>query len=127
MRSTLDADSRTGRTPDVPLDAVGYAGVLRELLPIALWREDAEGRIVEWSLAAQDLLGHRSADVLGRPASELLVPEGNRELADQLTRRVHAGRRWWAPSRCATAAGTRSRWRCGSSRPPTRRDAPERC
>ncbi|MGW3400957.1 SpoIIE family protein phosphatase [Streptomyces zhihengii] len=91
MRSILDADSRTGRTPDVPLDAVGYAGVLRELLPIALWREDAEGRIVEWSLAAQDLLGHRSADVLGRPASELLVPEGNRELADQLTRRVHAG------------------------------------
>lgn len=87
----MDADSRTDRTPEQPLDAVGYAGVLRELLPIALWREDADGRIAEWSLAARDLLGHRSDEVLGRSASELLVPEGNRELADQLTLRVHAG------------------------------------
>ncbi|MFF8190528.1 SpoIIE family protein phosphatase [Streptomyces bobili] len=65
--------------------------MLRELLPIALWREDADGRIAEWSLAAQDLLGYRPEDVLDRPASALLVPEGNAELADQLTRRVHAG------------------------------------
>lgn len=80
-----------GRSPDQPVTAVGYAGVLRELLPIALWREDADGRVVEWSLAAQDLLGHRPQDVLDRPASALLVPEGNRELADQLTRRVQGG------------------------------------
>ncbi|WP_234360258.1 SpoIIE family protein phosphatase [Streptomyces sp. DSM 15324] len=73
------------------MEAVGYAGVLRELLPIALWREDADGRIVEWSLAAQDLLGYRAEDVLDRPASALLVPEGNRELADELTYRVHSG------------------------------------
>jgi PAS domain S-box-containing protein len=65
--------------------------VLRELLPIALWREDADGRVVEWSLAAQDLLGHRPEDILDRPASALLVPEGNGPLADQLTRRVRAG------------------------------------
>ncbi|GGT59984.1 SpoIIE family protein phosphatase [Streptomyces purpureus] len=71
--------------------AVGYAGVLRELLPIALWREDTHGRVVEWSLAAQDLLGYRPEDVIGRPATPLLVPEANRELAGQLTRRVQAG------------------------------------
>ncbi len=65
--------------------------MLRELLPIALWREDAEGRIVEWSLAAQDLLGHRPEHVLGLPATPLLVPDANRELADRLTRRVQAG------------------------------------
>ncbi|MFJ1807001.1 MULTISPECIES: SpoIIE family protein phosphatase [unclassified Streptomyces] len=65
--------------------------MLRELLPIALWREDADGRIVEWSLAAQDLLGYRPQDVLERAASALLVPEGNRELADQLTCRVQGG------------------------------------
>ncbi|MFE0736982.1 SpoIIE family protein phosphatase [Streptomyces sp. NPDC058855] len=65
--------------------------MLRELLPIALWREDAEGRIVEWSLAAQDLLGHRPEHVLGRLATPLLVPDANRELADRLTRRVQAG------------------------------------
>ncbi|GGS99325.1 hypothetical protein GCM10010222_46330 [Streptomyces tanashiensis] len=65
--------------------------MLRELLPIALWREDAEGRIVEWSLAAQDLLGHRPEHVLGRLAAPLLVPDANRELAERLTDRVQAG------------------------------------
>lgn len=65
--------------------------MLRELLPIALWREDAEGRIVEWSLAAQELLGHRPEHVLGLPAAPLLVPDANRELAEGLTRRVQAG------------------------------------
>ncbi|WP_416981835.1 SpoIIE family protein phosphatase [Streptomyces sp. T028] len=87
----MDAPQTAGQVPEKPLGAVGYAGVLRELLPIALWREDADGRIVEWSLAAQDLLGYEEADVLDRPASALLVPEGNRELADQLTDRVHSG------------------------------------
>ncbi len=79
------------RVPQPPRAAVGDAGVLRELLPIALWREDAEGRIVEWSLAAQDLLGHRPEHVLGRLATPLLVPDANRELADRLTHRVQAG------------------------------------
>ncbi|MFE7649013.1 SpoIIE family protein phosphatase [Streptomyces phaeoluteigriseus] len=87
----MDAHQTAGPVPEQPPTAVGYAGVLRELLPIALWREDADGRVTEWSLAAQDLLGYRPGDVLDRPASALLVPEGNGELADQLTRRVHAG------------------------------------
>lgn len=87
----MDTYQSTSEVPDQPAAAVGYAGVLRELLPIALWREDADGRIVEWSLAAQDLLGHRPEDILGRPGASVLVPEANRELADQLTRRVQAG------------------------------------
>lgn len=87
----MNAPHRARQVPEEPLGAVGYAGVLRELLPIALWREDADGRIVEWSLAAQDLLGFQPQDVLDRPASALLVPDGNRELADQLTRRVQGG------------------------------------
>jgi len=65
--------------------------VLNDLLPVALWREDSRGRIVEWSLAAQDLLGYRPEDVLGRPATPLLVPDANYELAEQLTRQVQAG------------------------------------
>ncbi|MFJ6719102.1 SpoIIE family protein phosphatase [Streptomyces sp. NPDC091259] len=81
----------TSEVPDQPPGVVGYAGVLRELLPIALWREDADGRVVEWSLAARDLLGHRPEDILGRPGSDLLVPDANRELAEDLTRRVQAG------------------------------------
>ncbi|MBT2481112.1 SpoIIE family protein phosphatase [Streptomyces sp. ISL-94] len=87
----MDTYQSTSEVPDPPVAAVGYAGVLRELLPIALWREDADGRVVEWSLAAQDLLGHRPEDILGRPGTAVLVPEANRELADQLTRRVQAG------------------------------------
>ncbi|MET9514800.1 SpoIIE family protein phosphatase [Streptomyces sp. NPDC002994] len=87
----MDTHQSAGEVPAQPPAVVGYAGVLRELLPIALWREDADGRIVEWSLAARDLLGHQPEDVIGRPATPLLVPDGNRELADQLTRRVQGG------------------------------------
>ncbi|WP_418961021.1 SpoIIE family protein phosphatase [Streptomyces tritici] len=87
----MDTHQSTSEVRQQPPAAVGYAGVLNELLPIALWREDAEGRVVEWSLAAQDLLGHRPEDVLGRPASAMLVPDNNQALADQLTRRVQAG------------------------------------
>ncbi|WP_329114037.1 SpoIIE family protein phosphatase [Streptomyces sp. NBC_01353] len=87
----MDTFQSPSETPERPPAAIGYAGVLRELLPIALWREDSDGCVVEWSLAAQDLLGHRPEDVLGRPASPILVPDANRELADQLTRRVQAG------------------------------------
>ncbi|MFG2981616.1 SpoIIE family protein phosphatase [Streptomyces sp. NPDC048258] len=87
----MDTYQSTSEVPDPPAAAVGYAGVLRELLPIALWREDADGRVVEWSLAAQDLLGYRPEDILGRLGSDVLVPDANRELADQLTRRVQAG------------------------------------
>ncbi|MFJ2746758.1 SpoIIE family protein phosphatase [Streptomyces sp. NPDC087297] len=87
----MDTYQSTSEVPDQPVAAVGYAGVLRELLPIALWREDADGRIVEWSLAAQDLLGHRPEDIIGLPGAAVLVPEANRELADQLTRRVQSG------------------------------------
>ncbi|MGW2585470.1 SpoIIE family protein phosphatase [Streptomyces virginiae] len=87
----MDTYQATSEVPDPPAAAVGYAGVLSELLPIALWREDADGRIVEWSLAAQDLLGHRPEDIIGLPGSAVLVPEANRDLADQLTRRVQSG------------------------------------
>ncbi|MFG2978986.1 SpoIIE family protein phosphatase [Streptomyces sp. NPDC048331] len=87
----MDTYQATSEVPDPPPAAVGYAGVLSELLPIALWREDADGHIVEWSLAAQDLLGHRPEDIIGLPGSAMLVPEANRELAEQLTRRVQSG------------------------------------
>ncbi|MER6213494.1 SpoIIE family protein phosphatase [Streptomyces sp. NPDC001674] len=87
----MDTYQSASRVPDPPEAAVGYAGVLRELLPIALWREDAEGRVVEWSLAAQELLGHRPQDIIGRPGTAVLVPDTNRDLAEELTRRVQAG------------------------------------
>ncbi|MGW5422810.1 SpoIIE family protein phosphatase [Streptomyces sp. NPDC003943] len=87
----MDTHQSPSRVPRPPRAAVGYAGVLNDLLPVALWREDADGRIVEWSLAAQDLLGYRPEDVLGRSATPLLVPVANIELAGRLTERVQAG------------------------------------
>ncbi|MFI9062787.1 SpoIIE family protein phosphatase [Streptomyces sp. NPDC053429] len=87
----MDTYRLTSEVPDQPPGVVGYAGVLRELLPIALWREDADGRVVQWSLAAQDLLGHRPEEIIGRPGTAVLVPDANRELAEDLTRRVQAG------------------------------------
>ncbi|MGW1495835.1 SpoIIE family protein phosphatase [Streptomyces sp. NPDC002402] len=87
----MDTHQSTSDVPDHPLSAVGYAGVLRDLLPIALWRADAQGRVVEWSLAARELLGYAPEQVLGRYGIAMLVPEPNRELADQLTQKVMAG------------------------------------
>ncbi|MFD5571080.1 PAS domain S-box protein [Streptomyces cadmiisoli] len=77
--------------PDQPLRTVGSSGALHDLLPIALWRENEEGRVLEWSPAAEDLLGHRPEAVLGRPARDVLVPEGDRALAEAPARRVQAG------------------------------------
>lgn len=87
----LDTHESTSDLPDQPLSAVGYAGVLRDLLPIALWRADADGRLVEWSLAAQDLLGYPPEELLGRHGVPILVPEPDWELADHLIRKVRAG------------------------------------
>ncbi|WP_031479824.1 SpoIIE family protein phosphatase [Streptomyces bicolor] len=78
-------------TPDRHTSAVGHAGVFQDLLPLALWVADAEGRLVQWSLAAQDLLGHTPEQVVGQDAEQVLVPEENRELADRLTRTVRSG------------------------------------
>ncbi|MFG3509376.1 SpoIIE family protein phosphatase [Streptomyces sp. NPDC047821] len=87
----MDTHESTSGAPDQPLTAVGYAGVLRDLLPIALWRTDAEGRLVEWSLAARDLLGHPPEEIIGRHAKPALVPEGNWDLAERLADRVRGG------------------------------------
>ncbi|MEV3987523.1 SpoIIE family protein phosphatase [Streptomyces sp. NPDC049837] len=87
----MDTHESTSGAPDQPLTAVGYAGVLRDLLPIALWRADADGHIAEWSLAAQDLLGWPPEEIIGRHAKPMLVPEPNWELAERLAARVLAG------------------------------------
>ncbi|MDO0917351.1 SpoIIE family protein phosphatase [Streptomyces sp. DT2A-34] len=85
------APDAIGETPDRRTSAVGHPGVFQDLLPLALWVTDADGRLVQWSLAAQDLLGHTPEQVLGREADHVLVPEENQELADRLTRTVRAG------------------------------------
>ena len=46
--------------------------------PVAILAMDAGGRLVEFNPAAEELSGYRRDDVLGRPVSELLVPERDR-------------------------------------------------
>lgn len=84
------AHDATGETPGVS-SAVGHPGVFQDLLPLALWVVDADGRLVRWSLAARELLGHTPEEMVGQEANRVLVPEGNRELADRLTRTVRSG------------------------------------
>ncbi|MFB6644165.1 SpoIIE family protein phosphatase [Streptomyces chartreusis] len=71
--------------------AAGHAGVFEDLLPLALWVVDGDGRLVQWSLAAQDLLGHTPEQMVGQDAKRVLVPEKNHELADRLARSVRTG------------------------------------
>ncbi|WP_236246048.1 SpoIIE family protein phosphatase [Streptomyces sp. CC210A] len=74
-----------------PGPAAGRASVLRELLPIALWRTDADGRVVEWSPAAGAVLGHPPDSVLGREVLSRLITGTDRPLAERLARRALAG------------------------------------
>src|SRR5579859_7916129 len=46
--------------------------------PVAVLAMDTDGRLVEFNPAAEKLSGYRRQDVLGRPVSELLVPERDR-------------------------------------------------
>ncbi|CAM5233109.1 SpoIIE family protein phosphatase [Streptomyces chartreusis] len=71
--------------------AAGHAGVFEDLLPLALWVVDGDGRLAQWSLAAQDLLGHTPDQMVGQDAKRVLVPEKNHELADRLARSVRTG------------------------------------
>ncbi|MFI6009938.1 SpoIIE family protein phosphatase [Streptomyces sp. NPDC051243] len=85
------AHDAIGETPGRPVSAAGHAGVFQDLLPLALWVVDADGRLVQWSLAAQDLLGHTPEQMVGQEARRVLVPEENLELADRLGRTVRKG------------------------------------
>ncbi|MET9969862.1 PAS domain-containing protein, partial [Streptomyces sp. NPDC006356] len=67
------AHEAIGETPDRGTYAVGHAGVFQDLLPLALWVVDAEGRLVQWSPAAQDLLGHTPEEMVGRDVRSVLV------------------------------------------------------
>ncbi|UXY32318.1 SpoIIE family protein phosphatase [Streptomyces sp. HUAS TT20] len=70
---------------------VGHPGVFRDLLPMAVWANDQDGRVWQWALAAENLLGWQAKDMLGQDGFPLLVPEPNRELARELVARTRAG------------------------------------
>ena len=53
---------------------------------------DGEGLIVEFNPAAEQILGHRSADVIGQPLADLIIPERLRDAHSQgLDRHLASG------------------------------------
>ncbi|MGW6402531.1 SpoIIE family protein phosphatase [Streptomyces sp. NPDC055134] len=62
-----------------------------DIAPAALMIVDSRGKISHWSCAAQELLGYASSEVLGRPATFLLVHEaGPLALPSGLRQAVHS-------------------------------------
>jgi PAS domain S-box-containing protein len=57
----------------------------------ALISTDADGRIVEFNPSAETIFGRRRAEVVGRPVSEVIVPERHRAAHEAGLRRMQAG------------------------------------
>ncbi|MEU7061519.1 SpoIIE family protein phosphatase [Streptomyces sp. NPDC046197] len=71
--------------------AIGHPGVFQDLVPMAVWAADHDGRLWQWALGAEDLLGWRPEEALGQDVIPLLVPQCNQVLAKELMDRAHAG------------------------------------
>lgn len=67
--------------------AGGWLGVL----PVALVATGADGRIVRWDPVAQELLGYRAPEVVGRHVVELMHPGADRSLGRSLWEAAAAG------------------------------------
>ncbi|MBA4863633.1 SpoIIE family protein phosphatase [Streptomyces sp. PSKA54] len=67
------------------------AGAWWDVLPVAVLVLDGGGRIVQWAMAAGDLLGYTPEEVLGRDSTDFVLPEG-RAAARSLREAVAAGR-----------------------------------
>ncbi|MFB7358986.1 SpoIIE family protein phosphatase [Streptomyces gardneri] len=69
-------------------DAGGWLGAL----PVAVVATGADGAIVRWDHAAEDLLGYTPHEVLGRHISDLLHPGADRSLGRSLWEGAATGR-----------------------------------
>ena len=70
---------------------VGQAAAWWDVLPVALVVCDSNGRIVQWAMAAETLLGYRADEVLGRSVTDFLLPEDGHSAPD-LAETVASGR-----------------------------------
>ncbi|TVZ84888.1 PAS domain S-box-containing protein [Streptomyces sp. BK340] len=58
--------------------AVGHAAAWWDVLPVALVICDGDGRILQWAMAAEALLGYRADEVLSRSVTDFLLSEDRR-------------------------------------------------
>ncbi|MFF0433816.1 SpoIIE family protein phosphatase [Streptomyces sp. NPDC004327] len=75
-------------TTSAARDAGGWLGAL----PVAVVATSAEGTIVRWDRAAEDLLGYTPHEVLGRHIADLLHPDADRGLGRSLWEGAATGR-----------------------------------
>src|SRR5438445_4254333 len=85
-------DSSTGGLPDGIASGAGSlsgaeTGSLLDLIHIATFVIDTEGRIAVWSPAAAELTGHPIEQMLGENVAELF-PDESRSRAEELFRRA---------------------------------------
>ncbi|GHG53787.1 SpoIIE family protein phosphatase [Streptomyces griseocarneus] len=68
---------------------------------------DHRGRVVGWGPRAEALLGHRAADVMGRPALDALVAPGDRDLVAQAAEACRRTAGWFGVVPVVHRDGTR--------------------
>jgi PAS domain S-box-containing protein len=68
----------------VPWTLADLAEIERHLSDAAVIVTDLEGTVTHWSGGAERLYGYVAEETVGRPASDLLVEPGDRELAARI-------------------------------------------
>ena len=56
--------------------SVVQAGAWWDVLPVALVVCDSDGRVVQWAMAASELLGYTADEILGHEETEFVLPQG---------------------------------------------------
>ena len=77
-----------------PRSALSMERAVLDAFPRAVVVSGADGEIVMWNRAAEELYGWREEEVLGRSTLELLVPKADRELAAGIFSIVASGNSW---------------------------------
>ncbi|GAA3058423.1 SpoIIE family protein phosphatase [Kitasatospora albolonga] len=73
----------------VPADLTGH-----RLVPLATALIEGDGRILHWSGDAEALTGYTADQAVGSYAGRLLIPDTEREPAQELFRQIMAGKGW---------------------------------
>jgi PAS domain S-box-containing protein len=75
-----------------PIESVSAAALFADLSALALFSQDADGRIVRWNRGAERILGYTQAEIVGN-ALAWLAPAHLRADLESVERRIAAGER----------------------------------
>jgi PAS domain S-box-containing protein len=75
-----------------PIESVSAASLFADLSALALFSQDADGRIVRWNRGAERILGYTQAEIAGNALAWLAPPHLRADL-ESVERRIAAGER----------------------------------